>query len=617
MIKTLGARYLGDKKCEFCVWAPDLENIFLHIVSPADRVIPLIKDEWGYWSMVVHDIAPGARYFYQVNKKDIPDPASYFQPEGVFGPSCLIDHSAFGWKFKNCNSLTLETMIIYEIHVGTFTPEGNFKGVISKLNYLKELGINAIEIMPVAQFPGERNWGYDSVFPFGVQSSYGGPDDLKALVNAAHALKIAVIVDVVYNHLGPEGNVLSNFMPCFSQRYKTPWGEAINFDGEYSYGVRNFFIFNALYWFEYYHVDALRLDGIHGIYDMGAKHFLTELSQEVDKLAMQLSKKLYLIAESDLNDARVILPRKEGGHGLDAQWSDDIHHSIHALLTGETQGYYADFGEIDQLAKAFKNGFVYTGEYSRYRKRFHGAVLKAALPGHQLIVCSQNHDQVGNRQLGERLSSLVTFEALKLAAATVMFSPFIPMLFMGEEYAEDSPFLYFTNFSDKELVEAVRKARKNEFKEFGWKGEAADSYESRTFERCKLRWEQLDAPSHKTLLGFYQHIISLRKNIPALSCYSPGDSLETKVMEEKKMLKLTRRHGTSEIKIFLNFNRFPSPVTWKNPDESWKLILDSSHQRWLGPGAQKLPEILKSEEEFSINPLSCVCYERILGEYHF
>jgi len=608
MIKALGARYFGNRKAEFRVWAPALENMSLRFISPTHRTIPLSKDEWGYWSTVLENVDPGTRYFYHFNDKNFPDPASYYQPEGVGGASCLIDHGGFAWKIQNCPAPALQEMIIYEIHVGTFTPEGNFKGVISKLGYLKELGINAIEIMPVGQFPGGRNWGYDGVFPFAVQNSYGGPDDFKSLVDAAHDHKIAVILDVVYNHLGPEGNAVGSFMPCFSEKYKTPWGQAINFDDEYSYGVRNFFIFNALYWFEYYQVDALRLDAIHGIYDGGAKHFLTELSQEVDKLSLQMNKKFYLFAESDLNDARVILPRKKGGHGLDAQWSDDIHHSIHALLTRETEGYYADFGQITHLDKGLKNGFVYTWDYSRYRKRCHGSILNAALPANQIIVCSQNHDQMGNRPRGERLSALVPFEALKLAAAAVMFSPFIPLLFMGEEYGEKSPFLYFMDFSDNGLIEAVRQGRKNEFKAFGWKDDPVDPQDPKTFDGCKLRWEELSVPEHKTLFLFYQFIISLRKNIPTLSC-GPQDFLGTKVLEEEKMLKITRRHGTSEVKIYLNFNRCVNPVSWNNPDETWKLILNSSDQRWLGPG-QALPQILTGEEKFSINPLSCVCYEK-------
>jgi len=608
MIKVLGARYLGNRKAEFRTWAPTLKEMSLRIISPSTRLVPLSKDEWGYWETVLEDVEPGARYFYHFNDKDFPDPASYYQPEDVCGASCLLDHGSFAWKSPNSPGIALREMIIYELHVGTFTPEGSFKGIISKLDYLKELGINAIEIMPVAQFPGERNWGYDGVFHFAVQHSYGGPDDFKALVDAAHAHKIAVILDVVYNHLGPEGNVLGDFMPCFSEKYKIPWGKAINFDDEYSYGVRNFFIFNALYWFEYYHVDALRLDAIHGIYDGGAKHFLTELSQEVDKLSLQLNKKFYLIAESDLNDARVILSRKKGGYGLDAQWSDDFHHSIHAILTGETEGYYADFGQITQLDKAYKNGFVHTWDYSRFRKRYHGSALNAALPANQLIVCSQNHDQTGNRPCGERLSALVPFEALKLAAAAVMFSPFIPLLFMGEEYGEKSPFLYFMGFSDNGLIEAVRQGRKNEFKVLGWKDDPVDPYDLKTFERCRLRWEELNVSGHKTLFRFYQFIISMRKSIPALCC-GPQDFLGAKVLEEKKMLKLTRRHGTSEIKVFFNFNHFANPVSWSNPDEKWKLILDSSAQRWLGPG-QALPQFLMGEEKFSINPLACVCYQR-------
>jgi len=609
MIKALGARYLGDKKCEFCVWAPSLEKLSLRIVSPLSRLTALSKDEGGYWSIILEDIEPGARYFYHFNEKDFPDPASFYQPEDVFGASCLVDHGAFAWKSQNGKGMALEEMIIYEVHVGTFTPEGNFTGVISKLNYLKELGITAIEIMPIAQFPGERNWGYDGVFPFAVQHSYGGPEDFKALVDAAHALKIAVVLDVVYNHLGPEGNVLGNFMPCFSEKYKTPWGQAINFDDEYSYGVRNFFIFNALYWFECFRVDALRLDAIHGIYDRSAKHFLAELSQEVDKLSLQQNKKFYLIAESDLNDARVILPRTEGGHGLDAQWSDDFHHCIHTLLTNETQGYYADFGQLSGLAKAFKSGFVYTWDYSRFRKRYHGSALNAPLHASQLVVFSQNHDQVGNRQCGERLPALVSFEALKLAAATVMFSPFIPLLFMGEEYGEESPFLYFMSFFDKGLVEAVRQGRKYEFKAFGWRGVGIDPYEPETFRRCKLCWEELNVPVHKTLQLFYQHIITMRKNTPALLCRPSQDFLEIKALEEKKMLKVTRRHKENEIKIFLNFNRSANTFPWNRPNESWKLILDTSDHRWLGPG-QSLPDQLEGEENISINPLSCVCYER-------
>ena len=612
MIKALGAHYLNDKKARFCLWAPALDDVKLHIISPSPRYVSLLKDEWGYWNTTLEDIVPGTRYFYHFNGDDLPDPASYYQPEDVFGPSCLVDHGAFTWKYSNGQAAALDKMIIYELHVGTYTPRGDFKGVISKLDHLEKLGINAIEIMPVAQFPGERNWGYDGVFPFAVQHSYGGPDDLKALVDEAHARKIAVILDVVYNHLGPEGNVLARFMPCFSEKYKTPWGKAINFDDEYSNGVRDFFIFNALYWFEQYHVDALRLDAIHGIYDGGAKHFLTQLSQEVEKLSMQQSRKMYLIAESDLNDERVILPRKAGGYGMDAQWSDDIHHCIHTLLTGESQGYYADFGQITQLVKGFKNGFVYTGDYSLYRKRCHGSALNGPLPARQLAAFTQNHDQVGNRMRGERLSSLVSFEAVKLAAAAVMFSPFIPLLFMGEEYAEEAPFSYFMSFSDQGLIEAVRKGRGNEFKAFEWKGEAIDPFEKKTFEDCKLRWEELNVPSHKTMLLFYQFIISLRKNIPALS-RGRQDFGETKTMENERMVRITRLQGTSEVKIFLNFSRCANVISYHHPGVSWKLLLDSSDARWLGPGPGS-PMLLQDGSNISINPLSCVCYERILSE---
>jgi maltooligosyltrehalose trehalohydrolase len=610
MIKNIGAQYLGNRKAKFCLWAPILEKVTLRIDSPCLREVTLSKDEWGYWEILLEDIDPGTRYFYHINDKNFPDPASYYQPEDVFGASCLMDHGSFAWRSTNRQGLALEQMIIYELHVGTFTPEGNFRGVISKLDYLKELGINAIEIMPIAQFSGNRNWGYDGVFPFAVQHSYGGPDEFKALVDAAHAQDIAVILDVVYNHLGPEGNVLGNFMPCFSEKYMTPWGKGINFDDRHSDGVRDFFICNALYWFEYYRVDGLRLDAIHGIYDLGAKHFLTQLSEEVDRFSIQQGRKFFLIAESDLNDVRVILPRLAGGYGMDAQWNDDVHHCIHTLLTGETQGYYADFGKITQLADAFKRGFVYAREYSQYRKRHHGSLLNDALPGQQLVVCSQNHDQVGNRPYGERLSTLVSFEALKLAASAVMFSPFIPLLFMGEEYGEEKPFFYFTGFFDQGLNEMVRQGRRKQLVGFDWKGEPVDPCGMEAFKRSQLRWETLKAPAHKTIMSFYKFIISLRKAIPALTCGS-HELLEIKVMEEGRMLKLTRRKNKSEIKIFMNFDLCSNLFLWTHSGESWKLILDSSSQRWLGKG-KPLPNFLNGEEQISINPLSCVCYARIL-----
>ncbi|HEY9649768.1 MAG TPA: malto-oligosyltrehalose trehalohydrolase, partial [Coleofasciculaceae cyanobacterium] len=415
----IGSNYLGEGRCEFSVWAPTHDDVAVQLVSPENRIIPMKKDEQGYFKVLAENIQPGTFYFYKIAGDDRPDPASYYQPKDVHGPSEVVDHSTMNWTDTNWSGVPLENMIIYELHVGTFTPEGTFEAIIPRLRELCEFGVNAIEIMPVAQFPGDRNWGYDGAYPYAVQTSYGGPEGLKKLVDACHQEGLSVILDVVYNHFGPEGNYNSQFGPYFVEKYKTPWGMAINFDDVHSDGVRNYFVENALYWFQNYHIDALRLDAVHAIYDLGAKHILREISEEVATLSERMGRKLYLIAESDLNDVRVIQEREVGGHGMDAQWSDDFHHALHALLTGEQRGYYQDFGQCQQLAKAYKESFVYSWQYSLHRRRYHGNDANDR-PGHQFVVCTQNHDQVGNRMLGERLTHLVSFEALKLAAGALM-----------------------------------------------------------------------------------------------------------------------------------------------------------------------------------------------------
>ena len=399
----VGANYLGDTRCEFFIWAPLLNKVELKIVSPEGNVVSMDRDRLGYWRAGVEGISPGTLYLYRLDsERERPDPASYFQPSGVHEPSEVVDHGAFSWKDESWKGIHLSRMIIYELHVGTFTPEGTFKSIIPRLDELIDSGVNAIEIMPIAQFPGERNWGYDGVYPFAVQNSYGGPDGLKNLVNECHKKGVAVILDVVYNHLGPEGNYLPEFAPCFTDKYKTPWGRAINFDDAYSDGVRNFFIENAIYWLKNYHIDALRLDAVHAIVDAGAKHFLEELAERVEEFSKQEMRKFYLIAESNLNDSRVIKPRELGGYGIDAQWCDDFHHSLRVLITGDRSGYYVDFGDIENLVKSFREGFVYSGRYSEYRKRNFGNSSKGR-PGGQFVVFTQNHDHIGNRIFGERL----------------------------------------------------------------------------------------------------------------------------------------------------------------------------------------------------------------------
>ncbi|MBW4574525.1 MAG: malto-oligosyltrehalose trehalohydrolase [Aphanothece sp. CMT-3BRIN-NPC111] len=598
----IGSDYLGNSRCEFTVWAPDLKEVAVQIISPEERLLPMQQDEQGYWKVKAEGIDPGTLYFYKLEgTTDRPDPASHLQPEGVHGPSQVVDPSTMHWNDAQWSGIPLEEMIIYELHVGTFTPEGTFDAIIPRLSDLSELGVNAIEIMPVAQFPGERNWGYDGTYIFGVQNSYGGPEALKRLVDACHQQGIAVILDVVYNHFGPEGNYISNYGPYFTETYKTPWGMAVNFDDARSDGVRNFFIQNALYWFENYHMDALRLDAIHAIYDLGAKHFLQELSEDVDLLSQQLGKKMYLIAESDLNDVRVIRDRSIGGNGMDAQWSDDFHHSLHTLLTGESLGYYQDFGKCEHLATAFKESFVYSWKFSPNRRRYHGSDAKD-FPGHQFVICTQNHDQVGNRMLGERLSQLISFEGLKLAAGVLLLSPNIPMLFMGEEYGDESPFLYFVSHSDHDLVEAVRKGRKEEFKDFHLEGEFQDPVSPETFHKCQLKWEKRQEGKHKALLELYQHLISLRRTIPALKNLDK-QNLEVSCTEADKLLQLRRWSQENQIFCVMNFSQKDVNFQATVPHGNWSKILDSSDSKWLGSGST-LPDKLASGKELTISPLS-------------
>ncbi|MBI5440985.1 MAG: malto-oligosyltrehalose trehalohydrolase, partial [Deltaproteobacteria bacterium] len=440
-----------DEHWEFLVWAPLAGRAELELEDPGGRVLPLVRRERGYWEATVAGLEAGARYRYRLDGGEgLPDPASSFQPLGIHGPSVLVDHDAFGWTDGSWRGLSLGRLILYEVHVGTFTREGTFDAVVPRLRELRDLGVTCLELMPVAQFPGERNWGYDGVNLFAVQASYGGPDGLKRLVDACHGVGLAVVLDVVMNHLGPEGNYLGRYGPYFTDRYRTLWGEAVNFDGVDSDEVRRFFLQNALHWFERYHVDGLRLDAVHAIHDESARPFLGELAEQVGRLGKTCGRPLHLVAESDRNDPRVVRPAEAGGLGLDALWLDDLHHALHSLLTGERAGYYADFGRLGQLAKCYREGFAYSGEYSTYHQRRQGASSRQ-LPGERFVVFAQNHDQVGNRRLGERLANLVPFEALKLAAGAVLLSPFVPLLFMGEEYGEEAPFLCFVDHGDPEL----------------------------------------------------------------------------------------------------------------------------------------------------------------------
>jgi len=445
------------------------------------------------------------------------DPRSPWQPRGISGPSVTVDHGAFSWTDRHWQAAPLSAAIIYELHIGTFTAEGTFQAAIEKLDYLAHLGITHIELMPVAQYSGNSGWGYDGTYIYAPHHAYGDPEQLKQFINACHHHGLAVILDVVYNHLGPAGNHLADFGPYFTDRYATPWGAAVNFDGPGSAEVRRFFCDNALMWLRDYHFDGLRLDAVHAIIDTSAVHFLEQLVCEVTALEAQIGRHLVLIAESDLNDPRIVRPREIGGYGIHAQWSDDFHHALHGVLTGERDGYYADFGSLADLAKALRQGFVYDGRYSAFRRRPHGRPPHG-ISGHSFLGYLQNHDQIGNRAIGERSSHLLNVGRLKIGAALVLTAPFVPMLFQGEEWGATAPFLYFTNHEDPDLGRSVTEGRRREFTAFGWDpAEVPDPQARETFQRSKLDWSELDEEPHSDLLEWHRWLIDFRRQVADLS----------------------------------------------------------------------------------------------------
>ncbi|MFC1920072.1 malto-oligosyltrehalose trehalohydrolase, partial [Chloroflexota bacterium] len=554
------------------------------IVEPRECIIPLQRKDQGYHEAIIDSVEQGSLYLYRVDgDKELPDPASRFQPRGVHGPSQIV-HRSFLWQDETWCGIPMHEYIIYELHVGTFTQKGTFEAIIPHLDELRVLGITAVELMPIAQFPGSRNWGYDGVYPFAVQDSYGGIRGLKKLVNACHQRGLAVVLDVVYNHLGPEGNYLGEFGPYFTERYHTPWGPALNFDGPYSDEVRRYFIQNALYWVTEFHIDALRLDAVHAILDHSPKLFLEELAEAVHEEALCLNRMVFVIPEGNQNDARLFRPRDRGGYGLDAQWSDDFHHSLWVLLTGEQAGYYEDFGPLNYMVKAYQEGFVYTGEYAPFWKRRRGVPCDD-IPAERFVVFAQNHDQVGNRAVGDRLSKVVPLEGLKLVAGVVLLSPFIPLLFMGEEYGETAPFQYFISHLDSSLVEAVRRGRREEFASFQWQGQLPDPQDEATFQRSKLSHGLKKGGHHKILLDFYTELLRLRKSTPALSNLSK-DHVEVIGYEDEKVMFVRRWTDCSQVFAVFNFNSRPASVALPLPAGQWRKLLDSAEKRWQGPGTE-------------------------------
>ena len=500
------------------VWAPLADQVS---VKASGEVTPMERDPKveGWWSSTGRPARAGEDYTFSIDGgPDLPDPRSGWQPDGVHGPSRVVDHSAFAWTDEDFQAKPLGAAIIYELHIGTFTPAGTFEAAIDRLDHLRRLGVTHVEIMPVADFPGEFGWGYDGVALFAPRHVYGGPEGLKRLVDACHARRLGVILDVVYNHLGPSGNYLPKFGPYFTDRHDTPWGDALNFDGAHSDEVRRYFCDNALMWLRDYHLDGLRLDAVHAIVDTSALPFLEQLATEVDVLKAHLGRHLILIAESDLNDPRIVRPYELGGFGIDAQWSDDFHHALHSVITGERNGYYSDFGEIKDLATAFETSYVYTGRRSKFRNRRHGRP-PIGLTGHHFLGYVQNHDQLGNRAQGDRLCHLTTKERARIAAALVLTAPFIPMLFQGEEFGSNSPFQYFADFSDDpDLAKAVSEGRRKEFGQFGWKPEdVPDPGSPETFDRSKLRWDEIEREPHRSLLEWHRALIALRREMAQLT----------------------------------------------------------------------------------------------------
>ena len=606
----LGARVLSEG-VRFRVWAPKVPSVSL--IIEGSREILMSPEDRGYFTTVVRGITSGTKYFYRLSEGQLrPDPVSRYQPEGVHGPSEVVNPDEFKWEDQTWKGIPLEEMILYEIHTGAFTQEGTFEAVLSHLDYLKnDLGVSAIELMPVGQFPGERNWGYDGTCLYAPQNSYGGPNGLKGLINECHKKGLAVILDVVYNHFGPEGNYVSDYGPYVTNRYKTPWGSSINFDGPESDEVRKFVVDNALYWVTEYHLDGLRIDAIHGIFDFSAQHILYDIREAVHRQSKRLGRSIVVIAESDFNDVRVINPPSKGGYGLDAQWNDDFHHCLHTLLTGERNGYYEDFGEINQLASALREGFVYSGQYSSYRKRRHGSSSKH-LPPSQFIVFSQNHDQVGNRARGDRLTTLVSFEALKLDAAVVLLSPNIPLLFMGEEYGEEAPFQYFVSHSDPELIEAVRRGRKEEFAGFHWGDEIPDPQDPVTFFNSKIDLHHRRSGKHALLLEFYKRLIKMRKETPSLS-HLTKKGMKIMTLQGKKALFVERQYERDRTLAIFNFEKEPVEIKPFVREGRWEKSLDSASEEWEGIGSSVQNEIQSDGSELSLRlqPYHFVLYRQL------
>jgi maltooligosyltrehalose trehalohydrolase len=583
---------------EFRVWAPKARKVAVKI---GEKTHPMRgPSERGWWSVSVEQAGPGTDYGFVLedDPKAWPDPRSQWQPNGVHGLSRVYDQSAFVWNDDGWEPPPLSRAVIYELHVGTFTPRGTFDSAIERLDYLVDLGTTHVELMPVAAFPGGQGWGYDGAALFAVTDLYGGPDGLKRLVDACHSRGLATLLDVVYNHFGPVGNYSGKFGPYMTEKHRTPWGGAVNFEGWGSDEVRRFFCDNALMWMRDYHIDGLRLDAVHEFVDRSAIHFMEQLSEETRALSKELGRCLVLIAESDLNDPIVVKPIEAGGYGMDAQWSDDFHHALFTVLTeeGAEKGYYVDFGSMEKLAKSLTKIFVKDGNYSSYRGQSQGRPVENLSP-HQFLGYIQNHDQVGNRAVGDRLEQIVGMDRAKVAAGIVLMSPFIPMIFQGEEFAASTPFQYFADHNDPEMAKAVLNGRKGEFAAFGWNPDGIpDPAAAETFQRSKLNWDEVREGGHAEMLDWYRKLIRLREASPSLN---DGEPEQTKVSFDEAQRWLVMERGLVTVMCNLGTEH----VELENAREL-HLLLASHDDVGAGGGVVRLPPdtlaILSGEKNWQV-----------------
>ena len=605
-----GANVGADGAVSFAVWAPRRRALSVRILDGAGATraeLPMTRAGDGVFTARADAAlaAPGSDYAFVLPEVGVrPDPVSRHQPNGVHAPSRIVAADGFAWTDANWRGVPRADLVVYELHVGTFSPEGTFAGVAARLPYLRDLGITAVELMPVAAFPGDRNWGYDGVYLFAPHTAYGGPDGLKRLADACHAHGLALILDVVYNHLGPEGNYLGDYGPYFTDRYRTPWGDALNFDGADSDQVRRFFADNAVHWLAEYHVDGLRLDAIQGIYDFSARPILQEIADDFHAEARRLGRDAWLIAESDLNDPRVIRPKEVGGLGLDAQWSDDFHHALHAIVTGNRRGYFADFGRVADVGKAITASFVYEGQHAPHRRRRHGAPA-AHEPGDRFVSFIQNHDQVANAYQGRRIAQVAGLARHKVAATVLFSTPALPLLFQGEEWAEEAPFDYFVSHGDPGLVEAVRKGRHEEYlhllDEGSDMGAWADPQAEETFRRCKLRWESIERAPHAEMLAFYRALAALRRRLAPL--HNGRKDLSAVDVDEAGRWLAIRRGDESGAATFTGANLGDAAARIRLPAGRWKLALATDPSVTADAAAVEL----------TLPPSTAAIFELVLG----